>query len=207
MVEQTKTRCIPTTCLSDAIGGLNNLDPSIKPIHEKFKVRGKAFTVKVRAADNLMVLRAIYEAEPGDVLVIDAKGYEYNAVCGDFVIGLAQILGIQGVVIDGVVRDIRGIKELNFPVFCKGSTIAASGKSGAGETNVPISCGGVVVHPGDLVVGDADGVIVIPKARTEEVLQLAIIKLQKDKEREDQALSSPEAARRYLANLFAEKAK
>lgn len=205
MVELIKTRCIPTTCLSDAMGGLNNLDPSIKPLHEKFKVRGKAFTVKVRAADNLMVLRAIYEAEPGDVLVIDAKGYDYNAVCGDFVIGLAQILGLQGVVIDGVVRDIRGIKELNFPVFCKGSTIAASGKSGAGETNVPISCGGVVVHPGDLVVGDADGVIVIPQDRTEEVLQLALQKMQKDKDREEAALSSPEAARRYLASLFGEK--
>ncbi len=205
MVDRTETRCIPTTCLSDAMGGLNNLDPAIKPLHEKLKVRGKAFTVKVRAADNLMVLKAIYEAEPGDVLVVDAKGYEYNAVCGDFVIGLAQILGIKGVVIDGVVRDIKGIKEMNYPVFARGYTVAASGKSGAGEINVPISCGGVVVRPGDLVVGDADGVVVIPREREQEILAKAMEKLRKDKEREDEALSSPEAARKYLASLFKEK--
>ncbi|MGD8188911.1 RraA family protein [Brevibacillus ginsengisoli] len=202
MVERTVNRCIPTTCLSDAMGGLNNLDPAIKPLHEKLKVRGKAFTVKVRAADNLMVLRAIYEASPGDILVIDAKGYEYNAVCGDFVIGLAQILGIEGVVIDGVIRDVKGIKEMNYPVFCRGYTVAASGKSGAGEINVPISCGGVVVHPGDIVVGDADGVVVIPQAQEQEIYAKAIDKLNKDKEREEEALSNPEAARRYLASLF-----
>ncbi len=197
---------LPSTCVSDALDGLNNLHPSIKPLRDEWRVAGRAFPVKVRAADNLMVLKAIRDAEPGDVLVIDAKGYEYNAVCGDFVVSLARLLGIGGMVVDGAVRDVAGIRALDYPVFCRTYTVAASGKSGAGEVNVPISCGGVVVAPGDVIVGDADGVVVVPRAREAEVLRLALAKLEKDRRREEAALSSAEAAREYLDSVLAKKA-
>lgn len=94
-----------------------------------------------------MVLKAIKEASPGDVLVVDAKGESYRAVAGDFVVSLAQKLGIAGIIVDGVIRDLIGVRSLNFPVFSKGTTVAASFKNGAGEINVPISCGGVSITP------------------------------------------------------------
>jgi 4-hydroxy-4-methyl-2-oxoglutarate aldolase len=98
-----------------------------------------------------------------DILVVDANGDQYRAIAGDFVVGMAQTLGIGGLVVDGVIRDIIGVKALNFPVFLRGTTVAASSKAGVGEVNVPISCGGVSVNPGDIIVADADGVVVIPQ--------------------------------------------
>lgn len=92
-------------------------------------------------------------------------------------------MGIQGIVVDGVIRDIEGIKKLDFPVFCKGTTIAASGKAGLGELNVPISSGGATIHPGDIIVGDADGVVVIPQALEQEVLVKSSEKLKFDMKR------------------------
>lgn len=175
---------LPTTCISDALNGMNNLDPSIKPLQDSYKVAGRAFTVKIPAGDNTMVLKAIKEASPGDVLVVDAKGESYRAVAGDFVVSLAQKLGIAGIIVDGVIRDLIGVRSLNFPVFSKGTTVAASFKNDAGEINVPISCGGVSITPGDIIVGDADGVVVIPQADAEKVLEKALAKLKKDEQRE-----------------------
>ncbi|MDR6123368.1 4-hydroxy-4-methyl-2-oxoglutarate aldolase [Bacillus sp. SLBN-46] len=197
-----KFRNIPTTCISDAMDGLNNLHPSIKPLKEEYKLVGRAYTVKIPVGDNLAVLKAINEAKQGDVLVIDAKGDQYRAIAGDFVVGMAQTLGISGLVVDGVIRDIVGIKELNFPVFCKGTTVAASGKAGVGEVNVPISCGGTAVLPGDLIVGDADGVVVIPQANEQEVLVKSLEKWRKDQQREEKISGNPEAIRKHLAELL-----
>jgi 4-hydroxy-4-methyl-2-oxoglutarate aldolase len=197
-----KFRNIPTTCISDAMDGLNNLHPSIKPLKEEYKLVGRALTVKIPVGDNLAVLKAIYEAKQGDVLVIDAKGDQYRAIAGDFVVGMAQTLGIAGFVVDGVIRDIVGIKELNFPVFCKGTTVAASGKAGFGEVNVPISCGGTAILPGDLIVGDADGVVVIPQAKEQKVLVKSLEKWRKDQQREEQISGNPEAIRKHLAELL-----
>lgn len=193
---------LPTTCISDALNGMSNLDPSIKPLQDSYKVAGRAFTVKIPAGDNTMVLKAIKEASPGDVLVIDAKGESYRAVAGDFVVSLAQKLGIAGMIVDGVIRDLIGVRSLNFPVFSKGTTVAASFKNGAGEINVPISCGGVSITPGDIIVGDADGVVVIPQADAEKVLEKALAKLKKDEQREASALQDEASARKYLEDLF-----
>jgi 4-hydroxy-4-methyl-2-oxoglutarate aldolase len=193
---------LPTTCISDALNGMNNLDPSIKPLQDSYKVAGRAFTVKIPAGDNTMVLKAIKEASPGDVLVVDAKGESYRAVAGDFVVSLAQKLGIAGIIVDGVIRDLIGVRSLNFPVFSKGTTVAASFKNGAGEINVPISCGGVSITPGDIIVGDADGVVVIPQADAEKVLEKALAKLKKDEQREASALQDEASARKYLEDLF-----
>lgn len=193
---------LPTTCISDALNGMNNLDPSIKPLQDSYKVAGRAFTVKIPAGDNAMVLKAIKEASPGDVLVVDAKGESYRAVAGDFVVSLAQKLGIAGIIVDGVIRDLIGVRSHNFPVFSKGTTVAASFKNGAGEINVPISCGGVSITPGDIIVGDADGVVVIPQADAEKVLEKALAKLKKDEQREASALQDEASARKYLEDLF-----
>jgi 4-hydroxy-4-methyl-2-oxoglutarate aldolase len=189
---------IPTTAVSDALDGMNNLDSTIKPVSSHLKVVGRAVTVKVRAADNKLVLKGIAEANHGDVLVVDAKGYMNNAVAGDFVIGLARTLGLAGVVIDGVVRDIGVIKEMNFPVFCKGVTTAASDKRGSGEVNAPISCGDAVIHPGDIIIGDEDGVVCVPQKIATEVLEKAKEKLLKDEQREQGILGNPEAAREFI---------
>jgi 4-hydroxy-4-methyl-2-oxoglutarate aldolase len=198
----TQFASIPTTCISDAMEGLNNLDSSIKPLKEEYRFAGRAFTVKIPVGDNLAFLRAIREAQPDDILVVDAKGDPYRAIAGDFVVGMAQTLGIGAIVVDGVIRDIIGIKALNFPVFCKGTTVAASGKSGVGEIQVPISCGGVAVNPGDLVVGDADGVVVIPKSMEQEVLAKSSDKLKKDQIREATISKNPDAIRNYLDQML-----
>lgn len=193
---------IPVTCISDAMQGLNNLDASIKPLNESYKFAGRAFTVKMPVGDNLVVLKAIRAAKPGDILVIDAKGDTYRAVAGDFVVGLAQTLGLGGIVVDGVIRDINGIKQLDFPVFCKGTTVAASIKTGLGEMNVPISCGGATIYPGDMIVGDSDGVTVIPQNKEQEILIKSQDKLNKDKERAERILGNPDEARKYLDDLL-----
>jgi len=193
---------LPTTCISDAMEGLNNLDSAIKPLKEEYRIAGRALTVKMPVGDNLAVLKAMRNAQPGDVVVINAKGDTYRAIAGDFVIGMAQTLGIQGFVVDGVIRDIQGIKKLDFPVFCKGTAVAASGKAGVGEINVPISCGGVSINPGDIIVGDADGVVVIPQSKEQKILRKAQDKLEKDIKREAKISGNAEAILKYLDEIL-----
>lgn len=205
MLEQIiqKFKNIPTTCISDALKGLSNMNSTIKPLSEQYRLCGPAYTVSILANDNLALLKALSMAKPGDVLVIDAKGYEYNCVAGDFVIGMAKVLGLAGFVIDGVIRDLRGVKALEFPVFCKGTTIAAGGKVGVGAINVPISCGGVHVSPGDIIVGDADGIVVVPTAQAFDIVAWAQHKEQQDRERTSQVLQTGETVRAYLDSILA----
>jgi 4-hydroxy-4-methyl-2-oxoglutarate aldolase len=193
---------LPTTCISDAMNGLNNLHPKIKPLKEDYKLIGRAVTVKIPVGDNLAVLKAIRASKRGDVIVIDAKGDQYRAIAGDFVVGMAQTLGVGGFVVDGVIRDIVGIKSLNFPVFARGTTVAASGKAGVGEINIPISCGGMTVHPGDIIVGDADGVVVIPQTIEQEVLEKSLEKLKMDQMREERISGNREAIIKHLDELI-----
>ncbi|MBP1930845.1 RraA family protein [Ammoniphilus resinae] len=205
IIDQLKE--IPTTCVSDALNGQNSLDSTIKPLDEQLKVVGRAVTVKISPGDNLLVLKAMREANPGDVLVIDAKSYMDSASCGDFNLKLAQKLGLAGVVIDGVVRDVLAMKEMNYPVFARGVCTAASKKYGAGEINVPISCGATVIQPGDIIHGDADGVVVIPRGLEEDVLKKAQEKLKQDMEREERILTSRESAQQYIDRLLAANRK
>ncbi|RKD25989.1 regulator [Ammoniphilus oxalaticus] len=192
---------IEATAVSDAMQGMNNLDSAIKPLKSEYKVVGRAFTVKMPAGDNLVFLKALREAKAGDVVVIDAKGDTYRAFAGDFMVEMAQTLGIKALVGDGVVRDVEDIKALNFPVFCRGTTLAASGKEGMGEINVPISCGGVTVHPGDLIVADADGVVVVPQTIEQEVLKKALEKIESDDQRSKKVLASREEIINYLDSM------
>ncbi|EHS54880.1 MULTISPECIES: RraA family protein [Paenibacillus] len=193
---------LPTTSISDVLGGLTNLDYDIKPIHGHCKIAGRAFTVTIPAGDNLAVLRAIREANPDDVLVIDAKGDTSRAVAGDFVAGLAQTLGLQGIVVDGVIRDIEGVRTLNFPIFSRGTTIASGSKYGGGKTNVPVSVGGVSIQPGDWIIGDVDGVVVVPQGMEQQVAEEARLKYVQDQRRETEVSGNKEAALRYLDKVL-----
>lgn len=193
---------IPTTAISDVLNGLNNLDSAIKPLKEEYRFAGSALTVQLPINDNKAVLKAIGAAKPGDVLVVDSKGDTYRAIAGDFVVGLMQTMGIRALVVDGVIRDIIAIKELNFPVFSRGTTVASSGKAGVGDINIPISCGGVAVYPGDIIVGDADGVVVVSQKDAEVVLAKAKEKISKDQIREDQIAGKPEKIRKYIEEML-----
>lgn len=201
VVEQLDT--VSTTALSDVLKGMNNVDPSIKPLKEEYKIIGPAYTVELAVGDNLYLLKALKEAKPGDVLVVDVKGDTYRAIAGDFVVGMMQTLELGGLVVDGVIRDIIDIKALNFPVFSKGTTVASSTKNGPGETNVPISCGGVAVQPGDMIVGDVDGVVVIPQDQVETVLQKAQEKEAADEKREATYGQSKEMIYEYIDGMVA----
>ncbi|HWR09988.1 RraA family protein [Sporomusa sp.] len=192
---------LPTTCISDAMQGLNNFDTAVKPLKAEDRICGQAITVKMPAGDNMMVLKAIKEARPGDILVIDAANYSYRAVAGDFVIGLAQVLGLGGVVAYGTIRDVQSIKAMNFPVFCTGTTVACSQKIGAGEVNVPIACGNATVHPGDIIIGDADGVVAVPQSEASIILAAARKKLQQDEARASCVLVDAQSAMNYLNSL------
>lgn len=194
---------LPTTAISDATGGHTNLNARIKPLAEHYKIAGRALTVRLPDGENGAVLEAISKAKKDDILVIDAKGNTNRAVAGDFVISLARGLGIQGFVVDGVIRDLAAIKALDFPIFSLGTTVAAGFKNGGGEVGVPVSVGGVTVHTGDFIVGDIDGVVVIPQGKEEKIAQLAEEKLAKDEAREKEALSNgEESIRAYLKKVL-----
>lgn len=197
----TEFQEVPTTAISDVLNGLNNLDSAIKPLKEEYRFAGPALTVQLPINDNRAVLEAIGAATPGDVLVVDSKGDTYRAIAGDFVVGLMQTMGIRALVVDGVIRDIVAIKDLNFPVFSRGTTVASSGKAGVGAINTPISCGGVAVYPGDIIVGDADGVVVVPQNHAKEILTKAKEKMAKDQIREETIAGKPEEIRKYIEHM------
>lgn len=202
-IEQLKS--LPTTAISDVLKGMNNLDPAIKPLKETYQIAGEAYTVQLAVGDNLYLLKALKEAKPGDILVVDVKGDTYRAIAGDFVVGMMKTLEIGGLVVDGAIRDVIDIKALDFPVFVRGTTVSASSKNGPGETNEPISCGGVSIQPGDIIVGDANGVVAIPKAEAATVLQKAREKEAADEEREEQYGQNKEMIYQYIDGMVAKK--
>jgi RraA family protein len=170
LVEQF--RDVVTPHISDNLNRMHAVAAGLRPYHKEGKLVGTAFTVKTRPGDNLMVHKAIDMAEPGDVIVVDAGGDLTNAIAGEIMVRLAQKKGLAGFVIDGSIRDSEVIKNERFPVYAKGVTHRGPYKDGPGEINVPVSVGGMVVHPGDIIVGDDDGLAVVPQELAEEVLQL-----------------------------------
>ena len=134
---------------------------------------GAAFTVKTRPGDNLMIHKALLMAEPGDVIVVDGGGDLTNALVGELMLSHAMSIGVAGVVINGAVRDLGWIKANSFPVFAAGITHRGPYKDGPGEINVPISLAGMIIEPGDLVIGDDDGLLCVPFDHTDEVYRQA----------------------------------
>ena len=161
-----------TPDISDLLNRLYAVDPSILCLTGRHhRLCGPACTVKVFPGDNLMVHKALDVARPGDIVIIDAHGSSMNAVLGDLVSTKARHRGIAGFIVDGFVRDLPAILELDFPVFARGATPIGPLHRGPGEINYPICCGGVVVNPGDLVVADAAGIVIIPQEIARELLQ------------------------------------
>lgn len=167
-----------TATLHEALGQRGAMTSAIKPIHDCMSVIGIALTVRAKPGDNLAIHRAVAAARPGDVLVVDYDGSEEFGPFGDILATAAQTRGVAGLVIDGCVRDGRVLKDMGFAVFCRGLSVKATDKKHLGTVGQMIACGGAVVHPGDVVVGDADGVVVIPRAELAETLRKA-------RERED----------------------
>ena len=171
---------LPTACLSDAMGKRGNMQSMIKPIYSSAKTGGPAFTVFCAPADNLTVHKAVYEAPVGSVLVINARGYAEAAPFGGILALACQIRGLAGAVVDGACRDVEEIEAMGFPVFAKAANPGGTVKESLGSMGVPVRCGGLLVAPGDIVVGDSDGVVAVPEANALSVLQKARVLLERE---------------------------
>jgi len=160
------------------------MDAAMMPVNKELTMVGTAITVSTDNGDNFPIHVATYSAKPGYVMVIDGKGYDKRAYFGDLIMGAAKAVGLEGMVVDGYTRDTLGCLELEFPVYSRGILQAGPIKKEPGEVNMPIVCGGIPVNPGDLVVGGADGVTVVPREHVYEVLEKAEAKLAYEEERE-----------------------
>jgi RraA family protein len=166
-------RSIPTPIISDNMARMFAVGPALRPYHRGGALIGSALTVRTRPGDNLMVHKAIDLAQAGDVIVVDAGGDVTNAIVGEIMTTLAESRGVAGMVIDGSVRDLDAIAASDFPVYARGITHRGPYKDGPGEINVAISVGGQTIAPGDTIVGDADGVLAVPRSETIHVAALA----------------------------------
>jgi RraA family protein len=158
-----------TPNISDNMNRINGVCAEIRPMHGSTQLLGSAFTVKTRPGDNLMVHKALDMLQPGDALVIDAGGDTTNAILGEIIMHIAIKNGATGIVVDGAIRDAASFSVAGFPCFARGASHRGPYKDGPGEINVPVTVGGAIVNPGDVVVGDADGVVVVPLEDAEYV--------------------------------------
>lgn len=173
-------RRIPTSIISDCMERMFAMNSEIRPYHPRPNIVGHALTIHCPSGDNLVLQKAIEMVEPGDILVINAGGKD-QAPVGEIVVSNCIRRGVAGLVIDGSIRDSDILPSLSIPVFAKGVTHRGCYKDGPGEINVTIACGDAVVRPGDLVVGDNDGVVIVPFEEAEGLLP----KLKKMVEKEE----------------------
>jgi 4-hydroxy-4-methyl-2-oxoglutarate aldolase len=171
-------RGVPTGYLVDAMGGRGCLPHAIRPLFpEKSGLFGVAITCHAGPADNLALFGALHLVESGDVIVAATDGFTGTSVTGDLVLGMARNKGAAGFVTDGLVRDIAGIEAVGLPVYCAGVTANSPARNGPGTAGLPVVLGDVPIHSGDILVGDRDGVVVVPLQRASEILSmLAAIK-------------------------------
>jgi 4-hydroxy-4-methyl-2-oxoglutarate aldolase len=173
---------IATSTLSDAMGRYGAMTHEIKPIDPSFRMAGPAYTVRCYVKDNLMLHYGLRMAKPGDILVVEAGGYPEGAFWGELMSTMAVRQRLKGIVLDSGARDGSKIREIGFPVFSRAVLPMGTLKDSPGSINIPVQCGGVVVHPGDIVVGDDDGVVVVPKADAVRVLDKALAILKKEED-------------------------
>ena len=164
---------VPVANVSDCMARMSAGGARLRPMHGSGRMAGPALTVKTRPGDNLMVHKALQLAVPGDVIVVDAGGDLTNAIIGEIMVGDAMRRQLGGIVINGAIRDAAWIKVGSFPVFAAGVTHRGPYKDGPGEINVPIAIDGMVIEPGDLVIGDDDGLLCVPYDRAEQLLAAA----------------------------------
>lgn len=162
---------VPAANVGDALQRMTVMDGGIRLFTERAALLGNALTVDVRSGDNLAIHRALDEARPGDVLVVNGHGDMTRALIGDLIGEIMVNAGVVGAVVDGAVRDVQALSELGLAVYARAVTPAGPFKDGPGTIGAPVAVGGVVVAPGDVLVGDADGVVVVPRHRVMEVVE------------------------------------
>ncbi|GAA2855770.1 dimethylmenaquinone methyltransferase [Actinoplanes cyaneus] len=168
---------IPPTTLADVLGREQVMNIGIRPLWGPVpRVAGPAFTVRCEPGDNLMLHAAIYRAEPGSVIVVESGDLDY-ALAGGNVCAVAHRRGVAAFVLDGLIRDLGEVREIGFPVFARGVIPIPGTKSRLGSHGDRVRCGGVTVNPGDLVVADEEGIVVVPAGRHDEILASARAKL------------------------------
>lgn len=168
-----KFKSIPVANISDVIFRMTGGGTRLRPYHAGGVLCGPALTVKSRPGDNLMLHYALNLADPGDILVADCGGELTNSIVGERMLAYAERKGFGGMIIDGAIRDVAYVRSRNFPVYAAGVTHRGPYKDGPGEINVPIALDGMVIEPGDLVIGDEDGLLCIPYDQIEDVYRLA----------------------------------
>ena len=174
-------RELPGSNVADCMGRMSGMHSEIRRVSKDgFKMAGSAVTVKVRPGDNLMLHKALDMAQEGDVIVVSNGGDRSHSLMGEIMVRHAEFRKLGGIVLDGPVRDIDTIRTLEIPIYATGTTPAGPYKEGPGEINVNITCGGVSLNPGDLVIGDDDGVVIVPREDLEEVLRSSIDFMKKD---------------------------
>lgn len=172
-------RTAPTAIISDNLDRLPGA-VGLRPFHRGGPMAGVAFTIRTAAGDNRVIHQALELFQPGDVLVVDGGGDVSRALVGEIMSLIAEVRGAAGLVIDGAVRDASVLAGSDFPVFARAAIHRGPYKNGPGEINVPVAIGGMIVHPGDIVVGDADGVVAFSPAVADDLLKA--VKAQSDKE-------------------------
>jgi len=163
-------RDLPVANVSDSMSRLAAFGPELRPMHASGVLAGPALTVRSRPGDNLMLHKAIDMAQPGDVIVLDAGGDMTNSVMGELMLAHAIRRGVAGFVLHGAIRDAEAIHTRNLPLYACGITHRGPYRTGPGEIGFPISLGGSVINPGDLILGDADGVVAVPREEAETIL-------------------------------------
>jgi RraA family protein len=174
LLEQFKE--FPAPDISDMMNRLYTMDAGIKNLVNEQAIVGPALTVKVFPGDNLMVHKALDLLQPGDIIVIDGGSSPMNGIVGDLIAAKAQHRGAIGFVIDGLMRDLPEVQEVNLPIYARGTTPIGPLHRGPGEVNFPISCGGIVINPGDILCADGDGVTVVRQDFAAEILEKLISK-------------------------------
>ncbi|MGR6800197.1 RraA family protein (plasmid) [Sphaerotilus sulfidivorans] len=173
---------LPVANISDCMARMSSAGPRLRPMHKSGYLAGPALTVRCRPGDNLMIHKALTMAQAGDVIVVDAGGDLTNALFGEIMMATAVKIGVAGVVLNGAVRDSEEIGQGSFPLYAAGVTHRGPYKDGPGEINVPISIDGMVIHAGDLVVGDADGLLCVPFDDAEALLAATHLKMAAEKQ-------------------------
>ena len=172
----TRFRALPVANISDCMNRMTAGGASLRPMHREGVLAGPALTVKTRPGDNLMIHKALDLAAPGDVIVVDGGGDLTNSLMGELMVAHAKVRGVAGIVLYGAVRDIAAIRASNWPVYATGVSHRGPYKDGPGEINVPIAIEGMVIEPGDLIIGDEDGVLCVPFAQTQTVYEATVKK-------------------------------
>ena len=174
-------RGLPVANVSDCMARMAAAGPRLRPMHKEGYLIGPALTVKCRPGDNLMIHKALTMAQKGDVIVVDAGGDLTNALFGEIMTATAVAIGVAGVVLNGAVRDAQEIGQGEFPLYAAGVTHRGPYKDGPGEINVPIAIDGMVIEPGDLMLGDADGLLCVPYDSLQSVLEATLQKMAAEK--------------------------